>query len=122
MKKGRINFKNEQIAEFCQKNHIRRFAFFGSVLRDDFRLDSDVDILIELDRSYPTGYMKMARMERELSGIIGRKVDLRTPEELSRYFRDDVLAKAEVQYEESTTNEFTRWLVANLRLNSPVVL
>jgi len=69
-------------------------------LRDDFHLDSDVDILIELDRSYPTGYMKMARMERELSNIIGGKVDLRTPEELSRYFRDDVLAKAEVQYEE----------------------
>jgi len=100
MKKGRINFKNEQIAEFCQKNHIRRFAFFGSVLRDDFRTDSDIDILIELDRSYPTGYMKMAKMERELSDIIGRKVDLRTPEELSRYFRDDVLAIAEVQYEE----------------------
>lgn len=101
MKLDRVNnIEKEFIADFCRENHIKKLAFFGSVLRKDFRPDSDIDILIELDRSYPTGYMKMARMERELSEVIGRKVDLRTPDELSRYFRDDVLSEAEVQYEE----------------------
>jgi len=96
----RVNITKEQIAEFCQRNHIRKLAFFGSVLRDDFEPDSDVDILIELDHTYPTGFLKMAQMEMELSEMIGRKVDLRTPKELSRYFRDEVLAEAEVHYEE----------------------
>ena len=99
MIEGRVNLTKEQIAEFCVRNHIKKFAFFGSVLRDDFRQDSDVDILIELDRRYRTGLMKMAGMEIELSEIIGRKVDLRTPNELSDYFRDEVLTEAEVQYE-----------------------
>ena len=101
MKLERVNnIGKDFITDFCRENHIKKLAFFGSVLREDFRSDSDIDILIELDRRYPTGYMKMARMERELSEIIGRKVDLRTPEELSRYFREDVLSEAEVQYEE----------------------
>ena len=96
----RVNITKEQIADFCQKNHIKKFAYFGSVLRDDFEPDSDIDILIELDHTYPTGFLKMAQMEIELSEMIGRKVDLRTPKELSRYFRDEVLAEAELQYEE----------------------
>ena len=96
----RVNITREQIAQFCQKNHIKKLAFFGSVLRDDFEPDSDIDILIEIDHTYPTGFLKMAQMEIELSEMIGRKVDLRTPKELSRYFRDEVLAEAEVQYEE----------------------
>lgn len=99
MKPDRINLIKEQIAEFCQKNHVEKLAFFGSVLRDDFRQDSDVDILIYLDRTVPTGLMKMARMERQLSELVGRKVDLRTPNELSEYFRDDVIAQSEVIYE-----------------------
>jgi hypothetical protein len=99
MKPERVNLTEEQIAEFCQKNHIKKFAFFGSILRDDFRSDSDIDILIDLDYNYKTGLMKMARMERELSETIGRQVDLRTPEDLSDYFRDKVLSEAEVLYE-----------------------
>jgi predicted nucleotidyltransferase len=99
MIEGRVNLTKKQIAEFCIRNHIKKFAFFGSVLRDDFRSDSDVDILIELDKRYRTSLMKMAGMEIELSEMIGRKVDLRTPNELSDYFRDEVLNEAEVQYE-----------------------
>jgi len=99
MNPDRVNITKKQIADFCEKNHILRLAFFGSVLRDDFRLDSDVDILVYLDRSIPIGLMEMARMERQLSGMIGRKVDLRTPNELSVYFRDDVIAEAEIIYE-----------------------
>jgi predicted nucleotidyltransferase len=99
MKPERVNLTKEEIAEFCRKYHIKRFAFYGSVLRDDFRQDSDIDILVALDYSYRTGLLKMARMERELSEMIGRQVDLRTPEDLSDYFRGKVLAEAEVQYE-----------------------
>ncbi|MFC1713686.1 nucleotidyltransferase family protein [Candidatus Poribacteria bacterium] len=96
----RVKITQEEIGDFCKRNHIRRLAFFGSVLRDDFTPDSDVDILVELDHTYPTGFLKMAQMEIELSEMIGRKLDLRTPKELSRYFRDEVLAEAEVHYEE----------------------
>jgi predicted nucleotidyltransferase len=99
MKPDRVSISKEQIAEFCQRNHIKRFAYFGSVLRDDFRSDSDIDILIDLDYKYRTGLLKMARMEIELSEMIGMKVDLRTPEDLSDYFREDVLTEAEVQFE-----------------------
>jgi hypothetical protein len=99
MKPGRVNLKKEQIAEFCKKNHIKKFAFFGSVLRDDFRPDSDIDILIDLDYSVPIGLMEIAGMEIELSKMIGREVDLSTPEDLSDYFRNKVLAQAEVLYE-----------------------
>jgi hypothetical protein len=100
MKESRINITKRQIADFCKKNHIRKFAFFGSILHDDFRTDSDIDILIEIDKKHPIGYFKMAEMEIELSEITGRKVDLRTPNELSRYFKDEVLSEAEVQYDE----------------------
>ncbi len=72
----RVNITQEQIGDFCKRNHIRRLAFFGSVLRDDFTPDSDVDILVELDHTYPTGFLKMAEMETGLSGMPGRKVDL----------------------------------------------
>ena len=99
MKPERISLTKEQIAKFCQNNHIRKFAFFGSVLRDDFRPDSDVDVLVDLDYSVPIGLFQMARMERQLSEMIGRKVDLRTPEDLSDYFRDEVISEAEVLYE-----------------------
>lgn len=94
----RIQVDNERIAEFCRRNHIRRLAFFGSVLRDDFRPDSDVDILVEFEPDASVGLIKMAGLEIELSEIIGRKVDLRTPGDLSRYFRDKVIETAEVQY------------------------
>ena len=99
MKPGRVNLTKEQIAEFCQKHHIKKFAFFGSILRDDFQPNSDIDILIDLDYSVPTGLMEIAGMEIELSKMIGRKVDLSTPEGLSDYFRDKVLTQTEVLYE-----------------------
>jgi predicted nucleotidyltransferase len=87
------------LAAFCRHRRIRRLAFFGSVLRPDFRPDSDVDMLVEFEPAGLPGLFGMARMERELSGILGgRKVDLRTPEDLSPYFRQSVLDEAEVRY------------------------
>jgi len=94
----RIKIDSEQIAEFCRRNHIRKLALFGSVLRDDFDQDSDVDVLVEFEPGYPVGLIRMAGMEIELSGVIGRKADLRTANDLSRYFRNEVVAQAEVQY------------------------
>ena len=94
----RIAIDQQQIAKFCRRNHIRKLAFFGSVLRDDFDEESDVDVLVEFEPGFPVGLIRMAGMEIELSGIIGRKADLRTASDLSRYFRDRVLAEAEVRY------------------------
>ena len=88
----------EQIARFCRKHHIRWLALFGSVLRDDFSSDSDVDVLVEFEAGYPVGLLTLAAMEIELSSILGRKADLRTPQDLSRYFRDEVTASAEELY------------------------
>ncbi len=88
-----------RIALFCRERHIRRLAIFGSALRSDFRPDSDVDLLVEFEPDHIPGLFGIARMERELSPLCGgRKVDLRTPEDLSRYFRQRVLEEAEVQY------------------------
>lgn len=96
-----ITVDRERLAEFCRKHHIRRLALFGSVLRDDFRPESDIDVLVEFDPGHIPGLFGIARLEQELSALLeGRKVDLRTPEDLSRYFRDDVLREAEVQYAE----------------------
>jgi predicted nucleotidyltransferase len=97
MNRSRIDFPKEKIAEFCQRHHIRKLAFFGSVLRDDFGADSDVDVLVEFAPGHVPGLAFFA-MESELSQILGRKVDLNTPQFLSRYFRDEALAEAEVQY------------------------
>ncbi len=88
----------EKIAAFCRTHHIRRLALFGSVLRDDFRPDSDVDILVEFEPGKVPGLAFFA-MQRELSGILGRKVDLNTPQCLSRYYRDKVQAEAEAVYD-----------------------
>ena len=94
------NITREQIADFCKKNQIRKLAFYGSVLRDDFGPKSDIDVLVELEPSHTIGLLKMAQMEIELSELMGgRKVDLRTPQDLSKYFRDKVIAEAVVQYE-----------------------
>ena len=82
------------IAEFCRRNQIRRLALFGSVLRGDFHAESDIDVLVEFEPAHVPGLFGIARMERELSAIFGRKVDLRTAEDLSRYFRQDVLREA----------------------------
>lgn len=100
MGKVQIEVPQDLISEFCKRNNVRKLALFGSVLRGDFRENSDVDVLIEFEPGHGTGYFGLARMERELSSILGRKVDLRTPQELSRYFRDEVLSQAEIQYAE----------------------
>jgi hypothetical protein len=84
---------------FCERHGIRRLAWFGSVLRDDFGPDSDVDVLVEFAPEAAPDLFDMVRMQDELSRIVGRTVDLRTPADLSRYFRDRVRAEAEVAYE-----------------------
>jgi hypothetical protein len=84
--------------QFCIKYHIGRLSFFGSVLRQDFRQDSDVDELVEFQPGRRVGHIRLAEMELALSDILGRKVDLRTPAELNRYFQDEVMGEAEVQH------------------------
>jgi uncharacterized protein len=96
---ARIAIDRERIAEFCRRNHIRKLSLFGSVLRDDFRPDSDIDVLVEFEPEARVGLMGLARMEIELGEMLGRKIDLNTPGFLSRYFRDQVLTEAEVQYD-----------------------
>jgi len=93
-----IQLDREFIADFCRRNRIRKLALFGSVLTDRFHSDSDVDVLVEFEEGARVGYIAMAGMEIELGERLGRKVDLRTPAELSRYFRDQVVHSAEVQY------------------------
>jgi len=94
----RIEIDTQRVAEFCKKNSIVRLSFFGSVLRDDFRPDSDVDVLVVFEPGCEPGLIGLAEMELELSEILGRQADLRTPEDLSRYFREKVVATAEVLY------------------------
>jgi predicted nucleotidyltransferase len=95
---GRLTLPADELVTFCQQHGIRRLAIFGSALRDDFRPDSDVDVLVEYLPGTVVGLLRMADMEIALSRILGRRVDLRTPAELSRYFRDDVLASAVEAY------------------------
>ena len=89
----------ELVAEFCRLNHIRKLSLFGSVLTPRFRADSDVDVLVDFDPDHIPSLFDVVRMERELSEVFGKKVDLRTPEDLSRYFREQVVASALLQYE-----------------------
>lgn len=93
-----IKINKQAIANFCEQNHIRSLALFGSVLRDDFRLGSDVDVLVEFKEGAHVGMLKLAGMEIELSEILGHQVDLNTLGFISRYFREQVLAEAEIQY------------------------
>ena len=95
---SKIAVDRDAIADFCRKHQIRRLAFFGSVLRDDFSPDSDIDVLVEFEPGRRIGLIGMSKVEIELSSLLGRKADLRTAPELSRYFRDEVLAEAEEQY------------------------
>jgi predicted nucleotidyltransferase len=97
-----LRIPKDRIASFCRERGIRRLAIFGSALRSDFGPDSDIDVLVEFEPERIPGLFGIARMERELSALLGgRKVDLRTPEDLSRYFRQSVLYEAEVQYAQS---------------------
>ena len=92
-----LSIPRDEITQFCRRHHIRRLSLFGSVLTEDFRPDSDIDVLVEFEPGHTPGLAFFA-MEEELSDILGRKVDLNTPKFLSRYFRDRVLREAEVQY------------------------
>lgn len=93
----RISIPQKEIAQFCKRHHIQKLAFFGSVLRDDFNPDSDVDVLVEFEPDHVPG-LAFFTMQDELSEILKRKVDLNTSEWLSRYFRDKAIAEAEVAY------------------------
>lgn len=98
---GQVSISRDALAAFCRQHAIRRLSVFGSVLRGDFGPESDVDVLVEFEPGRTPGLLGVARMELELSELFsGRKVDLRTPEDLSRFFRQDVLDTAEVQYAE----------------------
>lgn len=96
-----ITLPQASLAQFCQRHHIRRLSVFGSVLRDDFCPDSDIDFLVEFEPDHIPGLIRLAGMELELSELIHRKADLRTPRDLSRYFRDEVLQSAIVQYDQT---------------------
>ena len=87
-----------KIVDFCRRHRIRKLAFFGSVLTSDFGPGSDVDVLVEFEPGARIGLFGLGAMQIELAELLGREVDLRTPQDLSRYFRDDVLRQAKVQY------------------------
>ena len=96
---SRVPIDRERLAVFCQRHPILKLSLFGSVLRDDFDPSrSDIDVLVEFQPESRVTMLKMVELEWELTEILGRKVDLRTPGELSRYFRQRVLETAEVQF------------------------
>lgn len=92
-----ITFPQDKLAEFCRRNKIRRLALFGSVIRGDFRPESDVDVLVEFEAGTRVG-LRFFEMEQELSDLIGRKVDLNTPGFLSKHFRNQIISEAVDQY------------------------
>jgi uncharacterized protein len=95
----RLNMSAESLHAFCLKHRIRKLAMFGSEMDGRATPTSDVDLLVEFEDGLEPGFLALAGMEIELSDLLGgRKVDLRTPQDLSRYFRDDVVRRAEVQF------------------------
>ena len=99
MNDTRIKLPNGRIAEFCKRHRIRKLSLFGSVLRGDFGLESDVDVLVEFEPGTRMGLITFSGLELELGEIIGRKVDLNTPGFLSKYYRDRIINEAVVQYD-----------------------
>ena len=95
---ARIEIPKKPVADFCRLHMIRKLSLFGSVLHGDFGPESDIDVLVEFDDRTRIGLFALAAMEIELGRILGRKVDLRTPQDLSRYFRDEVVQSAELQF------------------------
>ncbi len=93
-----IRVDKDVIAAFCRKYKVIKFAFFGSILTDRFEPDSDIDVLVDFDPEAKPTLFDMVHMEEELSGMFGRKVDVRTALDLSKYFRDEVVRTAFVQY------------------------
>lgn len=95
----RLKINRPELTGFCRLNHVQKLSLFGSVLRDDFKPESDIDVLVEFQPGKTPGFLKLAGMEEELSNMIGgRKVDLRTPQDLSLQFRGRVMAEAKVLY------------------------
>ena len=94
-----ITVPKARVAEFCQRNYIRALYLFGSVLGENFRPDSDIDVLVEFEPGHVPGFFSIFDMEQELSRIFaGRTIALRTPKDLSRYFREEILSTAELHY------------------------
>lgn len=96
-----LEVHDNDIRAFCRRHGIRKLAFFGSVLREDFRPDSDVDVLVEFDANQPVGLLAFAAMQEELSHLLGREVHLSTAGFISDELRDAVTESAVVQYERS---------------------
>lgn len=101
IKKTKIEIPEKRVAEFCRTNGIQILSLFGSVIRDDFGPESDVDVLVEFKPGTRIGLIKLGRLENELSDILGRNVDLNTPDFISKYFRPEIMAEREVQYVET---------------------
>lgn len=93
-----IRVDEKEIEGFCRRHHLTKLSFLGSVLTERFRPDSDVDVLFEYDPAHVPTLFDVAEMEEELSSILGRKTDMRTAEDISRLFRDEVVRTALVQY------------------------
>ena len=98
MAQTNITIPAAELAEFCRRNHILKLSLFGSVLRDDFHEGSDIDMLVEFDPDAKIHYGEKGRMREELTALMNREVELRTPRELSPHFRDRVVAEAESVY------------------------
>lgn len=94
---ARIQASAQALDEFCRRHHIQRLSLFGSILREDFGPESDVDVLVEFEPGQVPG-LEFVRMKEELSRLLGRHVDLNTPKSLSPYFRDEVLREAKRVY------------------------
>lgn len=101
MRTQNIDISKEKIVDFCQRWNIAKLSLFGSVLRDDFRPDSDIDVLVEFQPGHTPGFLKLHRMQEEFSKLLGnRHIDLVTPKSLNHRIRDRILAEAEVYYVE----------------------
>ena len=98
---ARIEIPRDRIAEFCQRWRVQKLSLFGSVIRDDFTPQSDVDVLVEFQPGLTPGLRYFGAMPNELSQILGREVDLNTAQELSKYFRQEVIDEAEVIYDQT---------------------
>ncbi len=95
----RFPISKNQIADFCRHHHVRKLSLFGSLLRDDFNAESDADVLLEFEPGAKVSLFKLYDLEQELSQLLGgRRVDINTPKSLSKHFRDQVLAEAEILY------------------------
>ncbi len=93
-----FKYNSENLITYCKKNKISKLLVFGSYAKNTFTDDSDLDLLIEFESNKKPGYLSLARIQRELSEMLNKKVDLHTSEEISKYFRDTVIHEAIVQY------------------------